>query len=313
MTTEPKLLLGIDGGGTSTVALLAGSDHQLIGRGTSGPSNAKAVGEAAARQAIDLAIRSAFAHAERKPEQVAVACLGLAGFDRPEDKALLGEWAKAGNWAEKLVLVNDGDLVVAGANPNGWGVGVISGTGSIAVARAPDGRRSRAGGWGPVFGDAGSAYDVETRALRKIAYRADHRETVFKDPDPLTRSICKALGIKDPSELVSAIYAPGFDRAKIAALAPAVLEAADKDPALNVTLLARAGMDLAAMAIAAAGSLGWKSGDLPIGLSGGFLLASGVVQHVLIQELEKRDFQPIVQLVKEPAHGALNLALNELA
>jgi N-acetylglucosamine kinase-like BadF-type ATPase len=99
---------------------------------------------------------------------VAVACLGLAGFDRPEDKQLLSEWAETGHWAERLLLVNDGDLVVAAGTPEGWGVGVIAGTGSIAVARAPDGRKARAGGWGHLIGDEGSAYGTVLAALKKV-------------------------------------------------------------------------------------------------------------------------------------------------
>ena len=45
------------------------------------------------------------------------------------------------------------DLVVAAGTPEGWGVGVIAGTGSIAVGRAEDGRTARAGGWGHLIGD----------------------------------------------------------------------------------------------------------------------------------------------------------------
>ena len=90
-------MLGVDGGGTSTVALLAVPDGEPIGRGVAGPSNAKAVGVAAARQALEAAIAAAFADAGLESRTVAVACLGLAGFDRPEDKQLLGEWAEAGS------------------------------------------------------------------------------------------------------------------------------------------------------------------------------------------------------------------------
>jgi N-acetylglucosamine kinase-like BadF-type ATPase len=252
MTPRENLLLGVDGGGTSTIALLGRDDGVPIGRGVSGPSNAKAVGNAAARQALEAAIGSAFASAGLMARPVAVACLGLAGFDRTEDKQLLGEWARSGHWAEQLLLVNDGDLVVAAGTPEGWGVGVIAGTGSIAVARAPDGRKARAGGWGHLIGDEGSAYVTVLAALKKVARRADRREPSSVQPDPLTVHLCRALGISGPDQLVSALYAPGFDRSKIAALAPVVLAAADVDPSIALELLRPAGSELAQMAIAAA-------------------------------------------------------------
>ncbi len=313
MTPRDSLLLGVDGGGTSTVALLGRDDGMPIGRGMAGPSNAKAVGNAAARQALEDAIGAAFHSAGLEVRPVAVACLGLAGFDRPEDKQLLGEWAESGHWAERLLLVNDGDLVVAAGTPEGWGVGVIAGTGSIAVARAPDGRKARAGGWGYLIGDEGSAYGTVLSALRKVARRADRRETSTVQPDPLTTHLCRALGISGPDQLVSALYAPDFDRSKIAALAPAVLAAAEQDPSIVDELLRPAGTELALMAIAAARAVGCNSGPLPLAMAGGFLLSSSVIRGTLVDELRAHGYLPVSAAVTEPALGALVLARKSLA
>lgn len=306
--TTDVLYLGVDGGGTSTVALLGLADGTIAGRGHGGPSNAKAVGTAAARTALEEAIAEAFATAGLWPRAVAVACLGVAGFDRPEDKALLGEWSVSGNWAERLVLVNDGDLVVAAGTPEGWGVGVIAGTGSIAVSRAPDGRKSRAGGWGVTFGDEGSAYAVSVAALRLVARRVDGRDPAPADPDPLTESVCRALKIDGPGKIVSAVYAPGVDRTRIAGLVPAVMEAVAKDPALVDLLIKPAARDLGETAAAAARSLGWHSGPLPIGLAGGFLVAAKPLAEALLEDLRARGYDPTATLVEEPAEGGLNLA-----
>ena len=90
----------------------------------------------------------AFDDAHLAPAPVDVACLGLAGFDRPGDRRILAGWAEEARWAHRLVLANDGDLVIAAGTPEGWGIGVIAGTGSIAVGRARNGRTARAGGWG---------------------------------------------------------------------------------------------------------------------------------------------------------------------
>jgi len=311
--SNETLFLGVDGGGTSTVALLGLADGRVIGTGTAGPSNAKAVGTAAARTALEEAIAGAFAAAGMWPRSVAVACLGVAGFDRPEDKQLLGEWSEAGQWADRLILVNDGDLVVAAGTPEGWGVGVIAGTGSIAVSRAPDGRKARAGGWGAIMGDEGSAYNTVVAALRLIARRVDHREEAPMNPDPLTEAVCDELGIKGPEGLISAIYAPGIDRTVLAGLAPAILKAAERDPSVNDLLLRPAGRDLAEAAAAAAAALGWRSGPLPLGLAGGFLLSAPIVVEAMLEDLRARGYDPKPTLVEEPARGALTLARRSLA
>ncbi|AMV35823.1 N-acetylglucosamine kinase [Planctomyces sp. SH-PL62] len=307
------LFLGVDGGGTSTVALLGLGDGRVLGQGAAGPSNAKAVGTAAARTALEEAIAGAFAEAGLWPRAVAVACLGVAGFDRPEDKALLGEWAVAGNWADRLVLVNDGDLVVAAGTPEGWGVGLIAGTGSIAVARAADGRKARAGGWGAVFGDEGSAYALAVAALRLVARRIDGRDPAPTGPDALTDALCRALKIDGPGQIVSAVYAPGMDRTKVAALTPAVIDAALRDASLVDILIKPAARELGETAAAAARSLGWTAGPLPLGLAGGFLVSAPLLADALLEDLRGRGYEPIPTRVDEPAVGGLNLARRAFA
>jgi len=260
-------VLGVDGGGTSTVAWLADGDGRVIGRGKAGPSNIKAVGATSARGALDGSIRAAFADAGREPGPVAATCLGLAGFDRPDDKRWLEGWAADSPWSGRLVLVNDGDLVVAAGTPEGWGVGLIAGTGSIAVGRGRDGRTSRAGGWGHLFGDEGSGYSVVIAGLRRVARFADGRAGRRPDGrDPLSARLCEALGIVDVSELVSAVYREGVDRARIAGLAPAVLAASAEDPTIFAEILEPAAVDLSRMVSAVGRGIGVATGPRPVGV-----------------------------------------------
>jgi N-acetylglucosamine kinase-like BadF-type ATPase len=307
MTPGPALL-GIDGGGTSTLAWLADAGGDVLGRGRAGPSNAKAVGPAKAREAIGRAIALAFDDAGLDPSPVAVACLGLAGFDRPDDREILSGWGKAGGWADRLVLVNDGDLILAAGTPEGWGLGAIAGTGSIAVARTHDGRKARAGGWGPLFSDEGSAYVVVLAALRLILRRADGRSPRPDGDDPLAGRLCAAFGVAEPSAIVSAIYTPEYDRTRIAGLAPIVLSAAKDDPSLVPILLEPAGADLAEMVSAAARTLGWAPGPVPLALAGSFLLGAGDVSRALVEGLRVAGFDAQATPVPDPVRGALVLA-----
>jgi len=309
------MLLGVDGGGTSTEAWLAEVGGEVIGRGTSGPSNAKAVGMEAARRALDAAIRAAFDAAGLEPAPVEVACLGLAGFDRPDDRAILTGWADEARVARRLALVNDGDLVVAAGTPEGWGVGVIAGTGSIAVGRTPDGRKARAGGWGHLIGDEGSAYVLVLDALRLVARRDDGREPspTAAGPDPLTARLCRALGVARASQVVTAIYAPESTRARIAAMAPEVLAACDESPEDAARLLRPAGAALAEIVAAVARSLGWPSGPLPLAAAGSFLLSAESVRRAMLDDLAGRGYDPALTPVPEPARGAVILAARALA
>ena len=212
--------------------------------------------------------------------------------------------------ARRLVLVNDGDLVVAAGTPEGWGVGVIAGTGSIAVGRTPDGRTARAGGWGHLIGDEGSAYRFVLDALRLVARRDDGRDPLPAGPDsdPLAIRLCKALGVARASQIVTMLYAPDCTRARIASLAPEVLAACDESPEDAARLLPPAGAALAETVAAVARALGWPGGPLPLAVAGSFLLSATAVRQAMIDDLAGRGYQPALTAVPEPARGAVILA-----
>ena len=304
----PIRLLGIDGGGTTTEAWLTEPGCHILGRATAGPSNAKAVGQEAALQALDTAIRSAFRAAGLTPTPVDVICLGLAGSDRPDDRKILREWAEHAGLARSILLVNDGDLVIAAGTPEGWGVGVIAGTGSIAVGRTKDGRTARAGGWGHLIGDEGSAYRVVLDALRLVARRADGRDARVAAHDLLSTRICAALGVANAAQIVTTIYSPEFTRARIASLAPVILEASVEAPEIGKQLLIPAGAALAEIIAATARALGWNAGELPLAMAGGFLLASKLVQQAIADQLTRLGYKLNITSVTDPVQGAVVLA-----
>ena len=115
-----KLLLGLDGGGSKTLALLAGADGSVLGRGIAGASNYQNIGEIAAWAALGAAIAAAFADAGLEPSDVAAVGLGLAGVDRPEDRALFEGWAAERFGGAPVVIANDAELVLAAGTPDGW-------------------------------------------------------------------------------------------------------------------------------------------------------------------------------------------------
>jgi N-acetylmuramic acid 6-phosphate etherase len=179
---QGELFLGIDGGGTHTVALLAvrkpgagPAGWALLGRGTTGPSNRQAVGTEQALEALDEAVSAAFLAAGVPRGPVAGACLGLAGADRPDDQAVLHEWADRVRLAGRVEVTSDAAILLAAGTPDGSGLVLIAGTGSIAFGRTADGRRARAGGWGYLLGDEGSAYALVMSGLQAVARAADGR------------------------------------------------------------------------------------------------------------------------------------------
>jgi N-acetylglucosamine kinase-like BadF-type ATPase len=145
-----------------------------------------------------------------------------------------------------------------------------------------------------------------------VARRADGRDRCRGANDPLTHHLCEALGATRPAEIVPILYGPGFDRTRIAALAPVVLAAARDDTELVALLLEPAGMALAEMAAAVARALRWPEGTLPLALGGSFLLGAADVLRALAAQLGREGYAACATLVAEPVRGALILARQAL-
>jgi N-acetylmuramic acid 6-phosphate etherase len=304
---EPNLLLGIDGGGTGTVALLAeATSGAVLGRGEAGPSNLQAVGAAAALGALEDAVSRAFAAAglERRPARAA--CLGLAGAGRPEDQAVIRSWAERVGLARAALVTSDTALLLAAGTPDGWGVALVAGTGSMALARTAAGATARAGGWGYLLGDESSGYALALAGLQAVVRADDGRGAATR----LTECLLQELGLVRPADLVRAVYQDGRDRAALAALAPAVLRAADEGDAVAEGIVNGAAGELAETAVAAARKLGLGRQTVPLALAGGLLLGSSKYRQRVLEALAARGLHAgPVALVREPAEGALRLAL----
>jgi len=307
MTDHGPLVMGIDGGGSKTLALLAGADGQVIGRGLAGPSNYQVEGIPAARAALREAVSQAFHAASVPVKKLAALCLGMAGVSRPTDRQWLDDWLAAGRegLADRVEIVTDGALLLWAGTPQGWGIGVVSGTGSIAMGSTQQGRWARAGGWGPLLGDEGSAYAMGMAALHAITQAADGRGPLTR----LTSLVLETWDLPEPASLVGYIYQHGESHRRIASLGPVVSQAATQADEVALGIQTQVSVDLARMAVSVAHQLDFTSA-VPCALGGGVLIHNQAVVDGLI-EAARRDNLTLapVEKVSEPATGAVRLAL----
>src|SRR5512138_788049 len=103
-------VIGVDGGGTKTLALLADLDGHVIARGVSGPSNYNAVGFESACAALESAINIV---RKNYPGEIAALCLGLAGAGRQEDIERFQFWAIQKFPDTAVKVVNDAEILLA--------------------------------------------------------------------------------------------------------------------------------------------------------------------------------------------------------
>lgn len=300
-----SLVLGIDGGGTSTVCLLARADDgTVLGRGVGGPSNIQSVGVQTALWALDEAIARAFAAAGLPQQKVTSLCLGLAGIDREEGLDIIYGWADRGQVAERVSVANDATLLLAAGTPDGWGLAVIAGTGSIAFVKTPDGVVGRCGGWGHTLGDEGSAYQIAVSGLRAACRSFDG----ILPPTALVEGFVHRMKLSEPPDFIPAVYRGSWDRTAIAGLAPLVLELAESDAAA-AAIVEREARELALTAAGAVKANGLPKVGLPVALAGGVLTKSERYRGHFLVGLREAGIEPAgVTLVTEPAVGAVVLA-----
>ncbi|HEX6737707.1 MAG TPA: BadF/BadG/BcrA/BcrD ATPase family protein, partial [Vicinamibacteria bacterium] len=228
---------------------------------------------------------------------------GLAGVDTLEDEGRVARWAREQGLAAPLQVVNDSELVLAAGTPEGWGVALAAGTGSVCLGRHADGRFARVGGWGYLLGDEGSGYQVALRALRVATQTADGRA----DARELLQAVLRHWSLPTAAALIAHVYAPNVTQADVASLAAVVLDlAAQGDPSARA-IIDEAALELARHVDAAARQLGLTRP--PLALAGG-LLRPPLRQAVLAAV--RSELGP-VDYVTDPPLGAVVLARRLLA
>jgi len=309
MNDDTITYLGIDGGGTKTVCLLTAQDGTILGRGEAGPSNYQNVGQEAAQAALHAAIERAYQAAGLPLRPAAVACLGLAGVDRPTDRAVIEGIVTRLNLARRALIVNDAVIALASATQTGRGVVVIAGTGSIAFGINSRGQRRRAGGWGPLLGDEGSGYAIGAEALRRVvrAYDGIGVKTA------LTDAICAEWGLSNPQGLISVVYAIPTPRDRIAALGRVVFQVAEAGDPVARAILKQAGRGLGRTAGAVIRGLRMTDEAFELAAAGSIFKSGAIYLDAFWSTVTA--LAPKARLVfpeREPAWGAVRLAIGEV-
>lgn len=308
MTHHTTIILGIDGGASKTVAILADGQGKPIARYQTAGTNKQVSGIQATLTHLYNVIEGVFRQADLPMQRVASACFGLSGVDRPSDITLMRSWADSYQIAERLTIVNDARLVLAAGTPDGHGVGLICGTGSIAFGRKPDGEMSRAGGWGYILGDEGSGYDIAIQAMRAATQAIDGRGTAFV----LRDALMEKWHITNPQDLIPFVYEHPNIRQHMLEVPLIVSDLAEIGDSHSVAILDHAAQQLADIAVAAARQLK-SSSTFPLAIAGSVILKTPLLQQALRECIQCHGYtaEPITP-VEDPALGALRLAREQL-
>jgi N-acetylglucosamine kinase-like BadF-type ATPase len=298
-----EYFLGVDGGQSSTTAVIGDETGKVLGWATAGPCNHVGAAEAEAkflrvmRECLSQAAHRAGLQSNPLPHFKA-ACLGMSGG--PDDKsALLRQIVDAG----QILITHDAMTALAGAMAGEPGVVAIGGTGSIAFGENDGRETARAGGWGYIFGDEGGAFDIVRQAVRLVL--REHEGWGARTA--LTPALLEACEATDANQMLHLFYKPEWPRSRVATLAKIVNRIAEEGDPLAVSVLHQAAQQLAMLAGSVRAQLWADNESVAVSWTGGVFESAMVLERfrMLVSMHETVVCRPPLH---GPATGALLLA-----
>jgi glucosamine kinase len=245
-----KYYAGIDGGQSTTKAVIADENGRILGRGNAGPADEVDQNANSTRlhDALSAALEDAIAHANLSSDtRFANIVAGISGYEgqvygKPPELP-----------TDALTLEHDAPIAHAGAFAGEAGVIVIAGTGSVAYAANEYGATALIGGWGYLFGDEGGAFSLSRDAIADAMRNSDAGVA-----DDLTQIALQYFSVASLRSLSRAFYSGNISRAQFASFASVIVAQAEnfneqaaqyvKDAANALVTLAMRAMDRVALA-----------------------------------------------------------------
>jgi len=304
MAADSGALVGVDGGNSKTIALVAGLDGTVIGSArVDGCADIYAIDPSRALGVIRATLEAALRSAPLHPTAILAAAFSLAGADWPDDIALYRELIGAAWPGLNAIVVNDAIGALRIAIPDGPGVVVVSGVGTGTAARGSNGRVWHSSHWQQPQG---------ARQLGEQALAAVVRTELGIDPQTGLTARILAESKASSVEVLLHRFTSRVDRADVAALAPTLLDLAETGDPTAARLVQDHGAAIGVWAAAAARQVGIQDMPFPFALTGGLfrhrgrILSTAIEQSIHVAAPGAR----IVKSAGEPAAGALLLAFD---
>ena len=291
------VLVGVDLGGSTIDCMIErnGVTTQVKGEGV----NVRYAGVAQAAERIVVTVASGLRDETFDALVVGAAGAGDAAIARKLEAALRAHFTQGA-----IAVYDDAEIALRAAVPQGDGVVLIAGTGSIACARV-DGVAYRVGGYGNLLGDEGSGSAIGRAALAQMMRwydgRAPHSE--------LFDALASRLQIDSAQGLLDRVYGELNPLARLAALAPLVIDRASAGERAATKIVQGAASELVDLVKAIARNAKIERRELPLVFAGGLFTENSLLSYLI--ETRLLGDLPLLQLVKSPpppVQGALELA-----
>jgi N-acetylglucosamine kinase-like BadF-type ATPase len=297
--------LGADLGATKTHTLIVDETGRALGFGESGPANHESVGYDGMFQSMQDGLEQALQTAGLRREHIAGAGFGVAGYDWPSEIEATSSVIDRLGLHAQYKFVNDSVPGLVAGSEEGWGVVVVSGTGSN--CRGWDREHKREGrvtGHGVMMGEGAGGSELMHRCMQIIGYSWTRRlpKTALAD------AIIAHVGAKDLEDLMRGYttyeYHIGAEAARI------VFRVADEGDQAARDLICWAGTELGEMANAVVRQLEFESLAFDVVMTGSMFEGGPSLIEPMRETIHK--VAPNARLVRlnvPPVTGAVMLGM----
>jgi N-acetylglucosamine kinase-like BadF-type ATPase len=295
-------VVGVDGGTTKTVALVADGYGQIVGAARGAGSNWTGTDVEIPMAVVIAMVEEALQRAGLGGQYVSTGVFCLAGADWPDDHERRQIVLEDARIVRQVVVKNDtfGGLRAGTRRP--YGVVIAAGTGCNAAAIAPDGREWHFG----YYEDYGGARTIVEEAVRAVLRVEDGRG----QPTLLSDVVLGRLEYANPEAMLRAMVAGEFPRKRALGLCPFVFEVAAAGDRVAIEIIVKQGVALAEYATTLIRRFDMQDLAFDVVLSGSVFKGQGPwLNDTITQKVHQ--VAPRARIVRaefEPVVGAVLLA-----
>jgi N-acetylglucosamine kinase-like BadF-type ATPase len=300
-----RYYLGADLGSTKTHTLIVDETGRALGFGESGPANHESVGYDGMLRAMQDGMEQALRAAGLHKEEIGGAGFGVAGYDWPSEDEATSSVIDRLRLSAPYIFVNDSVPGLVAGSEEGWGVVVVSGTGSN--CRGWDREHKRQGrvtGHGVLMGEGAGASELMHRCMQIVGYSWTKRlpKTALAD------AIMAYVGAKDLEDLMRGYttyeYHVGAEAARLV-----FRVAAEGDPTAR-DLVRWAGAELGEMANAVIRQLEFENLAFDVVMAGSMFEGGAMLIDPMRETVHKlAPGARFVRLDTPPVVGAVMLGM----
>ncbi len=291
----PSIAVGVDAGGSKTAvvhAVDALASRIEIREGANASTRGAEGAAAIIADAVESSLDGAMPHA---------IFVGAAGASRKEVRDAIEGALRSRYQSARIQVRDDAYIALRACVPQGDGIVVIAGTGSIAYAQAGE-EGYRCGGYGYLLGDDGSGFAIGSAGICHVLRSYDRRVA----RDELVAALETHLGVTDLEGVLQSVYRSEHPVGTVAAAARVVLDLAQNGERSATKIVQGAALALGELVKAVVKRADLSGASVPIVLAGGLLQSNSLLTYLLeTRLLNEHPNMPVSKLAAEPALGAL--------